>query len=143
MKTTVINKDQEGKLLKMCGKLFPEHAFNIQRLNIDFHWLPKEEVDDIKLSEYNVGDNILLFVYFKHNSEMQSTPDYIVPWFEFCYTHLLGKIFNSGKFPIHYYAEDPAFDDTNGRITFGVEYTHYNEFHPVDWLYEWFEKLES
>lgn len=117
MKAIEITEDQKEKLIEMCRSLFSEYELVFH--DCQFDDLNREEIG------FRVNGNIEIF-----------------HWFEFCYTHLLDKIFNSGKFPDEYYKTDPAFDSMNGRTDFSRKISWKKNFHPVDYLYGEFKNLK-
>lgn len=116
---------QEEMLFEMCKKLFPE-VYS----------------DDRNIFDIRNGDNgvPIIMVFEPKSYQILHT----IPLLEFCLRTLLPKIFNSGYMPFNEEEQQGGigFDDLNGtdEMLYPLVYNH--KFHPVDFLYEWYNKME-
>lgn len=137
MKQIELTEEHKKKLLEMCKILFPE--FQIWTLNEECH-----------VGAYNYDFNNLLF---SNELEHHLYKAQSIHWFEFCMTHLQNKLFRKlNDFSGHLtadYAEELGKqwnDELMMRTSFFFHNPTRNEknhpWHPIDYLYSQFKKLE-
>ena len=117
MEPRELTKEHREKLLEMCKELFPEY---------DFEFLSNFSEWGI-ISVHKIGQHEI----FENTHH----------WFEFCITKLSYKIFDNLKFPARNAGDDSVqyLCDMMDRQTWYIK----EAYHPVDYLYKKFLKLEN
>ena len=132
MKNIEINEKQKENLLKMCKVLFPEYVI-----------YPADN-DGFIEGEQWVGD--------QNMGEDRPVNEFNIHWFEFCMTHLIVKLskeFTKQKLSKADYTNNQYPNWFSEKIAYHLNPFKNEEFeedilfiHPVDYLYEEFEKLK-
>ncbi len=125
MNKIVLTKEHEDKLLEMCSKLFPEYTFQF------YH--------PINMARMLVG-------FKKENdSDLYDDCDIFIHWFEFCMTHLTYKIYPliDNRWENAIITREMISIDASLEDDMNVFMSNLFCKHPVDYLYEEFNKINK
>lgn len=111
MNTLAISKSEKIILLQMCVKLFPEFE---------------------KIAFHSIQNDTLVFFY----KDGSNNGDFLIHWYQLCHEELAWRIYNSG-----YVYDDPVSDVSDGLCNMMIEQVWFNNYHPVNKLYEDFLKI--
>lgn len=131
MNSILITDKQDYKLTEMCKKLFSEivifTGFGINGVHV-----PEHVLNTPKDLEWSTEWNLKYLVDSNGKD---------IHWFEFCMTHLCDKIANNLTNEMctgmpQYYDESEKLDWNSQSLISMLK-----EYHPIDYLYEEFKKL--
>lgn len=136
MKNIELTEDHKSKLLEMCKLLFPE--YNDFEITSSFPYYNSNKLEGVQWIKNPIEDAICLIKDDKDDYRSKT-----IHWFEFCMIHLSKKIFDEIN-------KLKGEGNINSKKYIGTMYCPkgaylgllYSKNHPVDYLYEQFEKLK-
>lgn len=136
MNAIQLTEEHKARILEMCKILFPKHKFELEVIKQSFTW--NNTSMNVNAEQHRSTE--LITIMIEDSGDTDSVNSGIYHWFEFCLTTLAEKIFfnvplkrNAMELYLQFVRQMNIYshrnDDPFGR-------------HPIDYIYEEFEKLK-